>query len=219
MAGLGGGGMDPDLEGHPAQDRSLHQGSIVRLNYDGTVPSDNPFVGQSGILPEIYSYGHRNPQGLAFEPGTGRLWSSEHGPQGGDELNIIRAGGNYGWPIIGYGANYVIGTNFHRSREREGMEQPAAFWVPSIGISGLAFYTGDQFPNWQGNAFVAGMSGNYQRLVRISINDGIVIGREPLLVGEFRIRDVREGPDGFLYLALDNIFSQPSSIVRLEPVD
>jgi glucose/arabinose dehydrogenase len=139
MAGLGGGGMDPDLEGHPAQDRSLHQGSIVRLNYDGTVPSDNPFVGQSGILPEIYSYGHRNPQGLAFEPGTGRLWSSEHGPQGGDELNIIRAGGNYGWPIIGYGANYVIGTNFHRSREREGMEQPAAFWCRLSVFPGLRF--------------------------------------------------------------------------------
>jgi glucose/arabinose dehydrogenase len=219
MAGLGQGGMDPDLEGHPSQDKSNHQGTIVRLNDDGSIPDDNPFVGQAGARPEIWSYGHRNPQGLAFRPGTDELWSTEHGPQGGDELNLIRRGANYGWPVIGYGANYVIGTEIHSDRYREGMEQPKAFWVPSIGISGLAFYQGDAFPNWQGNAFVGGMSGNFQQLVRVSLDSQVVIGREPLLVGEYRIRDVREGPDGFLYLAIDNIFGQPSPIVRLEPAD
>ena len=217
MAGFIPGGFDPDVEGHPAQDRSSHQGSIVRLMDDGSVPDDNPFVGQSGVLPEIWSYGHRNPQGLAIHPDTGELWATEHGPQGGDELNQIRRGANYGWPVIGYGANYVVGTEIHARRYRDGMEQPAAFWVPSIGISGLAFYTGDEFPNWRGNAFVGGMSGNYQRLVRISLNDHTVLGREPLLVGTYRLRDVRVGPDGFVYLATDNIYGQPSEIVRLEP--
>jgi len=220
MAGFIPGGFDPDVEGHPSQDLSSHQGTIVRLNDDGSVPNDNPFVGQRGALPEIWSYGHRNPQGLAVHPETGELWSSEHGPQGGDEINLIRRGANYGWPVIGYGANYGVGTEIHAERYREGMEQPAAFWVPSIGISGLAFYTGDQFPNWQGNAFVGGMSGNYQRIVRVSLNDGVVASREPLLVGDYRVRDVREGPDGFVYLAIDNIFpGQPSDIVRLEPTD
>jgi glucose/arabinose dehydrogenase len=219
MAGLSPQGMDPDLEGHPAQNLGNHQGTIIRLNDDGSVPEDNPFVGRQGARPEIWSYGHRNPQGLAVHPETGELWASEHGPQGGDELNHIRRGANYGWPVIGYGANYVVGTEIHQSRYREGMEQPAAFWVPSIGISGLAFYEGEEFPNWQGNAFVGGMSANYQRLVRISMNGNVVLNREPLLVGEYRIRDVREGPDGFLYLAIDNIYGQPSNILRLEPAD
>lgn len=220
MAGLGGPtGFTADLEGHPAQDLSNHQGTIVRLNDDGSVPDDNPFVGRPGALPEIWSYGHRNPQGLAVHPETGQLWETEHGPQGGDELNVIRRGANYGWPVIGYGANYVIGTELHRGRSQAGMEQPAAFWVPSIAISGLAFYTGEQFPNWKGNAFVGGMSANYQRLVRISLNGETVANREPLLVGQYRIRDVRQGPDGFLYLAIDNIYGQPSPILRLEPTD
>lgn len=217
MAGFINGGFDPDVEHHPAQDRSNHQGTIIRLNDDGSVPEDNPFVGQPGMLPEIWSYGHRNPQGLAFNRETGELWETEHGPQGGDELNRIVRGANYGWPVIGYGANYTVGTELHLGREREGMEQPRAFWVPSIAISGLAFYDGEQFPNWQGNAFVGGMSANYQRLVRISLNGPIVTGREPLLVGQYRIRDVRVGPDGFLYLAIDNIYGQPSQILRLEP--
>jgi len=121
--------------------------------------------------------------------------------------------------VIGYGANYVVGTEIHAARNKEGMEQPKAFWVPSIGISGLAFYAGDEFPNWRGNAFVGGMSGAYQQLVRVSLTEQVVIGREPLLVGEYRIRDVRVGPDGLVYLAIDNIFGQPSPIVRLEPTD
>jgi glucose/arabinose dehydrogenase len=220
MAGLSAQGMDPStLATHPSQDLSNHQGTIVRLRDDGAVPNDNPFVGRQNARPEIWSYGHRNPQGLAFHPQTGVLWSTEHGPQGGDELNVIRRGANYGWPVIGYGANYVVGTEIHKSRYQDGMEQPAAFWVPSIGISGLVFYQGDEFPNWKGNAFVAGMSGAYQQLVRISLNGNTVVNREPLLVGEYRIRDVREGPDGFLYLATDNIYGQPSAIVRLEPTE
>jgi glucose/arabinose dehydrogenase len=172
------------------------------------------------VRPEIWSYGHRNPLGLAFRPGTNELWETEHGPQGGDEINVIRRGANYGWPVIGYGANYVVGTEIHADRYKEGMEQPIAFFVPSIGISGLAFYQGDQFPNWKGNAFVGGMSGNYQQLVRVSLATGsqTLVNREPLLVGEYRIRDVREGPDGFLYLAIDNIYGQPSPILRLEPM-
>ena len=219
MAGLSMEGMDPDLEGHPSQNTANHQGTIVRLNDDGSVPDDNPFVGQEDVRPEIYSYGHRNQQGLAFHPETGDLWSNEHGPQGGDEFNLIRPGANYGWPVIGYGANYVTGTEIHASRNREGMEQPAAFWVPSIGISGLAFYEGDAFPNWRGDAFVGGLSGNYQRLVRLSVNGQTVVNREPLLLGDYRIRDVRVGPDGLLYIATDNIFGQPSAIVRLEPTE
>jgi glucose/arabinose dehydrogenase len=155
---------------------------------------------------------------LAFRPGTNELWENEHGPQGGDEINVIRRGANYGWPVIGYGANYVVGTEIHAARNKEGMEQPAAFFVPSIGISGLAFYQGDQFPNWKGNAFVGGMSGNYQQLVRVSLSGQTVISREPLLVGQYHIRDVREGPDGFVYLAIDNIDAQPSPILRLEPM-
>jgi aldose sugar dehydrogenase len=212
-------GFTPDLEAHPAQDLASHKGKIVRLHDDGRVPEDNPFVGRDGALPEIWSYGHRNAQGLAFQPGTGVLWSNEHGPQGGDELNVIRPGANYGWPVIGYGVNYSTGSKLHRGREMEGMEQPAAFWVPSIGISGLMFYRGDQFPNWRGNAFVGGMAGDYQQLVRLAIDGETVTGREPLLVGDYRIRDVREGPDGLVYIAVDNIYGQPSNIVRLEPVD
>jgi aldose sugar dehydrogenase len=211
------GAMDPNLEGHPAQNLGSHQGKIVRLNLDGGVPNDNPFVGRAGALPEIWSWGHRNPQGLAVHPETGELWETEHGPQGGDEINRIQRGANYGWPVIGYGANYRLGTEIHKDRYKAGMEQPAAYWVPSIGISGLAIYNGDKFPNWKGNAFVGGMAGNYRQLVRISLNGPTVVNREALLQGEYRIRDVRVGPDGFVYIAADNQFSQPTPIVRLEP--
>ena len=219
MAGFIANGFDPNVEAHPAQDLGSHQGKIIRLRDDGTVPNDNPFVGRQGVLPEIWSYGHRNPQGLAFHPETGVLWENEHGPNGGDELNVIRPGVNYGWPVIGYGQNYTTGTDLHRGREREGMAQPQAFWVPSIGISGITIYTGDAFPNWKGNIFVGGMSANYRQLVRVSLNGETVTNREPLLVGDYRIRDVRQGPDGFVYIAVDNIFGQPTPIIRLEPDD
>ena len=217
MAGLTPNGMDPDLEGHPAQDNTNHEGTILRLHEDGSVPDDNPFVGEEGVRPEIWSYGHRNIQGLAFDPLTGELWATEHGPQGGDELNHIEPGKNYGWPVIGYGANYVSGTEIHASRGRTGMEQPAAFWVPSIGTSGLAVYTGDEFPNWKGNLFVGGMSDHHRRLARVSLEGTTVASREPLLMDAYRIRDVREGPDGYLYLALDDRAGGMSEIVRLEP--
>jgi glucose/arabinose dehydrogenase len=222
MAGLfprtANGAMDPNLEGHPAQRLDNHQGKILRLNDDGTVPQDNPFVGRAGALPEIWSMGHRNPQGLFFDRATGTLWETEHGPQGGDELNVVEKGKNYGWPVIGYGANYTLGTEIHASRNKEGMEQPKAFFVPSIGISGLMMYTGDRFPNWRGNLFTGGMAGNYRQLVRFSVNGNVVTNRESLLPREYRIRDVRQGPDGFIYIAVDNQApGQPSNIVRLEP--
>jgi glucose/arabinose dehydrogenase len=205
-----------DLTKHPAQDPSNHHGAILRLNDDGSVPADNPFVGRAGFAPEIWSYGHRNPQGLALDRETGVLWETEHGPQGGDELNDIRPGLNYGWPVITYGANYRVGTPIGR-KEQEGLEQPAAFWVPSIAASGLAVYHGDRFPMWKGNAFAGGLSAQHQRLSRIMFDGTTVTGREPLLQGEMRIRDVREGPDGYIYIATDNALGNPTPIIRLEP--
>ena len=207
-----------DLTQHPAQDPSNHHGTILRLNADGSTPADNPFVGRAGYAPEIWSFGHRNPQGLAIDAATGLIWETEHGPQGGDELNLIRPGVNYGWPVITYGANYRVGTPIGR-KEQEGMEQPAAFWVPSIAASGLMVYRGDKFPMWQGNAFAGGLAAQHQRLSRISFEGTTVTNREPLLQGRMRIRDVREGPDGYIYIATDNALGNPTPIVRLEPVD
>jgi glucose/arabinose dehydrogenase len=204
-----------DLETHPAQDRSNHHGTIVRLHDDGRVPGDNPFVDSAGARPEIWSYGHRNPQGLAIHPETGDLWANEHGPQGGDELNLIQRGRNYGWPVIGYGVNYGSGTAIHAGTRREGMESPVHFWVPSIATSGLLIYTGDRFPQWRGNLFVGGLAG--QRLARLTMDGQRVAGEEILLRGMGRIRDVRQGPDGLIYLAIDGEGRQPS-VVRLEPV-
>lgn len=197
---------------HPAQDLSNHNGTIVRLHDDGRVPADNPFVGRAGARPEIWTYGHRSLQGLAFDRETGLLWQGEHGPQGGDELNLIDPGANYGWPIIGYGVQYG-GSVIHESTEREGLEQPVHHWVPSIATSGLAIYRGDAFPNWRGNAFIGALAG--QQLARVSLEGGRSVGEERLLtdLGE-RIRDVREGPDGYLYLLTDN---PEGRILRLEP--
>jgi glucose/arabinose dehydrogenase len=207
-----------DLTKHPAQDPSNHHGTILRLNEDGSVPADNPFVGRAGYAPEIWSYGHRNPQGLAFDRETGILWETEHGPQGGDELNQIRPGLNYGWPVITYGMNYRVGTPIGH-REQQGMEQPAAFWVPSIAASGLMIYHGDKFPMWKGNAFAGGLSPQYQQLSRVMLDGTTVTNREPLLQNQMRIRDVREGPDGYIYIATDNNLGNPTPIVRLEPAD
>lgn len=208
-----------DLEAHPAQNLGNHQGTILRLNDDGSAPSDNPFVGRSGALPEIWSYGHRNPQGLVVHPESGDIWDTEHGPQGGDELNVALPGRNYGWPVIGYGVNYRSGLPIHGDTQRDGMQQPAMYWVPSIATSGLMLYTGDKFPMWRGNLFVGGMSSQHQRLSRVSIDGRHAANREPLLPGEFRIRDIRQGPDGYIYLAVDNRVGRPTPIVRLEPVD
>ncbi len=205
-----------DLEAHPAQDLSNHHGVIVRLHDDGRVPTDNPFVGQAGALPEIWSYGHRNPQGLAFNPADGSLWATEHGPQGGDEFNLIEPGLNYGWPVIGYGVNYGSGSAIHEGTAREGMVSPVHFWVPSIATSGLMFYTGDRFPEWKGNAFAGGLAG--QQIARLTLDGQRVVREETLLQDMGRVRDVREGPDGYIYVAIEDRGGRPTSVVRLEPV-
>ena len=205
-----------DLAAHPAQDISNHHGVIVRLNDDGTVPDDNPFVGQEGARPEIWSYGHRNAQGLAIHPETGAVWLTEHGPQGGDEVNVSTPGSNYGWPVIGYGVNYRSGRAIHEATHGEGMEQPVHIWVPSIGASGLSFYNGRAFPGWSGNLFAGGLA--LERVDRLTVEDGQVVASETILRGMGRVRDVREGPDGFLYVALDSRQGGETPIVRLEPV-
>jgi glucose/arabinose dehydrogenase len=203
-----------NLEAHPAQDLSNHHGKIIRLHDDGRVPADNPFVNRAGAKPEIWSYGHRNVQGLAIHPETGDLWADEHGPQGGDELNRIQPGRNYGWPVIGYGVNYNTGLAIHAGTHRQGMEQPMHVWVPSIGISGLMFYTGDKFPQWRGHLFVGAMAG--QHLVRLTMNGPRT--QEMLVQGMGRVRDVRQSPDGFIYLVTDDRDGKPTPVLRLEPV-
>lgn len=205
-----------NLETHPAQDLTNHHGKISRVHDDGRVPADNPFVNRPGARPEIWSYGHRNPQGLAIHPETGDVWATEHGPQGGDELNLIQSGKNYGWPVIGYGVNYRTGAAIHIGTHKEGMEAPVHFWVPSIATAGLLFYTGDRFPEWKGNLFVAGMVG--EQLGRLTIDGRRVKSEETLVQGMGRIRDVRQGPDGYIYLAIDSRQNAPTAVVRLEPV-
>jgi glucose/arabinose dehydrogenase len=207
-----------NLEAHPAQDLSNHHGKIVRLHDDGRVPSDNPFVNRAGARPEIWSYGHRNAQGLAIHPETGDVWINEHGPQGGDELNLIQPGRNYGWPVIGYGVNYTTGLAIHSGTHRQGMEQPVHVWVPSIGISGLMIYTGNRFPQWRGNIFAGGMVG--QQLARLTLDGQRVVNRETLAQQMGRIRDVRQGPDGYIYLVTDDREAgKPTPIYRMEPVE
>ncbi len=205
-----------DLEAHPSQGLATHHGKVLRLHDDGRVPTDNPFVGQQGALPQIWSYGHRNPQGLLVHPETNDVWATEHGPQGGDELNLIQRGRNYGWPVIGYGVNYRSGTAIHSGTTRAGMEQPAKVWVPSIATSGLMLYTGDKFPGWRGSIFSGGMAGEV--LSRLTLDGQRVVSEELLAQRRGRIRDVRQGLDGFIYLAIDDRGGAPSGIVRLEPV-
>jgi glucose/arabinose dehydrogenase len=205
-----------NLETHPAQDLSNHHGKIVRLHDDGRVPVDNPFVNRTGVRPEIWSYGHRNVQGLAIHPETGDVWADEHGPQGGDELNLIQPGRNYGWPVIGFGVNYTTGLAIHSGTHRQGMEQPVRVWVPSIGISGMMIYTGDRFPQWRGNLFVGGMVG--QRLSRLTLDGQRVVNEETLVQQRGRIRDIRQGLDGFIYLVTDDREGKATPILRIEPV-
>ena len=208
--------FEPDMMAeHPALDVTNHMGTIVRLHDDGRVPDDNPFVGRSDALPEIWSYGHRNLQGLAVDLGTGNVWSNEHGPRGGDELNLISGGGNYGWPVVSHGINYD-GTVYTTDASGEGVESPRFVWTPSIGISGMMIYRGDAFPWWKGSAFVGGMVG--EQLARVILEGTDALGVETLLPGELgRIRDVREGPDGLIYLALEHA-EDLTAVVRLEPV-
>lgn len=206
-----------DLESHPAQDLSNHHGTVLRLHDDGRVPADNPFVDQAGARPEIFSYGHRNIQGLAIHPETGAVWANEHGPQGGDEVNLVRPGLNYGWPVVGFGVNYRSGQAIHEGTQREGMESPVHVWVPSIATSGALVYTGERFPEWGGNLFVGGLAG--EQLARLTLDGQRVVHEETLLVGPGRVRDVRQGPDGFIYLAIDHRGGEPTPIVRLEPIE
>ncbi|MGE0159680.1 MAG: PQQ-dependent sugar dehydrogenase [Gemmatimonadales bacterium] len=207
----------PDLQAaHPAQDYSNHHGTVNRLNEDGTVPSDNPFVGRPGVLPEIWTKGHRNPQALAFNRATGELWEAEHGPQGGDEINLIEPGMNYGWPLATFGMNYGSGSRIAEGTLREGTQPPVHVWVPSIATSGMMIYNGDAFPGWRGSIFVGGLAG--EQLARVEIRDGQSYLEETLVKGIGRVRDVREGPDGFVYLAIDGEVNEPTPIVRLEPV-
>jgi glucose/arabinose dehydrogenase len=207
-----------NLEAHPAQDLTNHHGKMIRLHDDGRVPADNPFVNRAGAKPEIWSYGHRNVQGLAIHPDSGEVWADEHGPQGGDELNLIRPGLNYGWPVIGFGVNYTTGAAIHAGTMKTGMEQPAQVWVPSIGISGLMIYTGDRFPQWKGNFFIGGMAG--QQVVRLThdAKRGFT-GRELIATDQGRVRDIRQGLDGFIYLVIEERDGKPTPILRLEPVE
>jgi len=196
-----------------AQRPDDHAGSVIRLHDDGRVPKDNPFVGRDGWKPEKFTLGNRNMQGAALHPQTGLLWTHEHGPQGGDEINVIRAGLNYGWPVITYGVNYGFGTRIGEGTHKEGMQQPLYYWVPSIAPSGMAFYTGERFPRWKGNLFVGALRD--QMLVRLQLDGEKVVKEERLLKGVLgRIRDVRAGPDGFIYLLTDEAHAV---LARLEP--
>ncbi len=198
-----------------AQRLEDHAGSVIRLHDDGRVPADNPFSGRAGAKPEKWTMGSRNLQGAALQPGTGVLWTHEHGPQGGDEVNVMRAGRNYGWPVITYGVNYGFGTAIGEGTAKAGLEQPLKVWVPSIGPSGMAFVDSPRFPAWQGNLLVGALRG--QMLVRLELRGEAVVREERLLEGELgRIRDVRVAPDGFIYLLTDN---SDRSLVRLEPVE
>jgi aldose sugar dehydrogenase len=195
-----------------AQDLSTHLGKIVRLTADGKPVPGNPFIGKSGALPEIWSYGHRNPQGAAIEPSTGLLWTVEHGAKGGDEINRPEAGKNYGWPVITFGKDYS-GEKIGQGTAKDGMEQPLYYWDPSIAPSGLTFYSGAKYPDWQGDLLLGALAG--MKLVRLDIENGKVAGEEVMLedLGE-RIRDVRVGPDGEVYMLTDNPEGRVLKLVR-----
>ncbi|NMG65302.1 PQQ-dependent sugar dehydrogenase [Azoarcus indigens] len=195
-----------------AQDLGSHLGKIVRIEADGSVPQDNPFVGRQGALPEIWSYGHRNVQGAALHPVSGELWINEHGPQGGDELNRVLPGKNYGWPVITYGREYVTGSRIGEGTSRADVEPPQHQWTPSIAPSGLAFYTGDVYPAWKGSVFSGALK--FALISRMPLDGNTVQGEERLLQGEGkRIRDVRQGPDGKLWVLDDS----DGRVLRLDP--
>lgn len=195
-----------------AQNLANHVGKVVRITRDGKVPADNPFVNTPGAAPEVWSLGHRNVQGAALHPQTGELWTHEHGPQGGDELNVTEAGRNYGWPVISYGCTYVICSKIGEGTTQPGLVQPLTYWVPSIAPSGMAFLTSDRYPGWRGNLFVGALRGAH--LERIVLDGRRVVEKQALLANlRARIRDVRQGPDGWLYILTDE---SDGRLIRLE---
>jgi glucose/arabinose dehydrogenase len=205
-----------------AQDPNSYYGKVLRLNDDGSVPKDNPFSGQPGHKPELYALGIRNAMGLYFHPDTGELWETENGPQGGDEINIIKAGKNYGWPVISYGRAYtgdLTGGTGPASDQpfSRGMEQPWLFWTPSISTAAITFYTGNRFPAWKGNIFVGGLVGTQLDRIVLSPKNGLPLRRQPMLTElQQRIREVQQGPDGLLYLLTDE---EAGALLRIEPVE
>jgi glucose/arabinose dehydrogenase len=205
---------DMDVDDLPQQ-LGLTYGKVLRIDPDGTIPRDNPFVAREGARPEIFAFGLRDPQGAAFNPATGELWTVEHGPRGGDELNIIHSGRNYGFPLISYGRNYS-GTKINDGATAQaGLEQPIYFWTPSIAPSGMHFYTGSLFPEWRGNLFIGAMAG--KRLIRLVLDGNRVVGEEQLLIDLCEpIRDIAEGPDGALYILTKG---PQSKLLRLTPSD
>lgn len=199
-----------------AQDLDKLQGKVVRLKADGSVPTDNPFVGQAGARPEIWSYGHRNPQGMALNPWSGQLWENEHGPRGGDEINLVQRGKNYGWPLATHGINYS-GQPIPEAKAAElpGMEPPLYWWPKSPAISGMAFYNADRFPAWRNSVFIGALAN--QNLIRLTLDGDRVVAQEWLLTDrKQRIRDVRQGPDGYVYVLTD---ASPGELLRLAPAE
>ncbi|MBF2029838.1 MAG: PQQ-dependent sugar dehydrogenase [Oscillatoriales cyanobacterium C42_A2020_001] len=216
LVAIGDGGNPPvelngDLIRKQAQNLRSHLGKIVRLNDDGSVPRNNPFAANKNADPAIWSYGHRNIQGLAFDPTANRVWSTEHGARGGDELNLVQPGKNYGWPLVTYSKEY-FGPEISNERSRPGLIDPKTVWTPAKAPSGLAFYTGDRFPQWQGNLFAGGLVS--RDVKRISLDaSGKVVSQQQITIGQ-RVRDVRQGPDGLLYILTDEPNGQ---LIRLEP--
>lgn len=191
------------------QDITKDGGKVYRLHDDGKIPADNPFVGQKGAKEAVYSFGHRNPQGMAMHPVTGKIWTNEHGPKGGDEINIVKKAANYGWPIITYGIDYD-GSTISNLTQKEGMEQPLYYWIPSIAPSGMAFVTSDRYPFWKGHLLVGSLSFQYLELLKL---DGeTVVGRQKIATDTGRVRDVKQGPDGYIYMAVEG-----KGIIRIVP--
>ncbi len=195
-----------------AQKLSNHNGKLMRIHDDGRVPLDNPFIGEDNVRPEIYNYGHRNIQGMAIHPETGEIWTHEHGPRGGDEINIEKPGANYGWPIVTFGINYD-GTTITNDTTLPGITDPIHYWVPSIAPCGMCFVTSDKYPNWKNNLMVTALAG--QQIQRLTLSGTQVVNTEKLLQGYARFRDIRQGPDGYLYVLTEG----PGQLIRLKPID
>lgn len=217
LISIGDGGNPPvrlngELIRQQAQNLQSHLGSIVRLNDDGSIPKDNPFVGKNNANGAIWSYGHRNIQGMAFDPINNRVWANEHGARGGDELNLIQPGQNYGWPLVSYSREYSTGEPISEQKTKPGLVDPKLVWTPATAPSGLAFYNGDRFPQWRGNLFSGGLVSRDVRRITLD-NAGNISSQETIAIGQ-RVRDVQQGPDGLLYIITDE---QDGQLIRLEP--